>query len=241
GRQLHRGPPIRPHRLPSHRDASGPAAQGADRRRHRARTRRALRRHPDGLCQLRTQPGLGMHLGPHGRHPGRRAGHRPPARARPRPIAFGGGQGGAVPSTRERAYRRAMESRGLTPIVRPAGYFEHDGYAAAEELLALPSPPTAIVSINDISAIGVLAAADDAGVAVPDELAVVGVDNISLSALKRISLTSVHPQTRAIGRLSAGAVCDMLADPEEPAKQHLITPQLVIRRSTVRDETSGRP
>ena len=154
-------------------------------------------------------------------------------------IAFVGGQGGAVARTREKAYRRAMESRGLRPIVRPAGYFESDGYAAAEELLALPSPPTAIVSINDISAIGVLAAADDAGVAVPDELAVVGVDNISLSALKRISLTSVDPQNQTIGRLSARAVFDMLADPEEPVKQHLITPELVVRHSTVRENATG--
>lgn len=152
-------------------------------------------------------------------------------------IAFVGGLGGAVAKTREIAYRRTMESRGLSPLVRLAGFTESDGYGAAEELLAMPSPPTAIVSINDISAIGVLAAADDAGVAVPDELAVVGVDNISLSALKRISLTSVDPQNQMIGRLSARAVFDILADPDEPAKQHLITPQLVVRHSTMRGGT----
>lgn len=148
-------------------------------------------------------------------------------------IAFVGGLGGAVAKTREFAYRKAMESRGLTPIVREAGFFESDGYAAATELLALPSPPTAIVSINDVSAIGILSAADDAGVVVPDELAVVGVDNIPLSALKRISLTSVDPQNQMIGRLSAQAVFDILADPNEQAKQHLITPKLIVRQSTV--------
>ena len=156
-------------------------------------------------------------------------------------IAFVGGLGGAVAKTREFAYRKAMESRGLTPIVRPAGFFEGDGYAAATELLAMVSPPTAIVSINDISAIGILSAADDAGVAVPDELAVVGVDNIPLSALKRISLTSLDPQNQMIGQLSAQAVFDILADPNEPAKQHLITPKLVVRHSTVPDDaTRGR-
>lgn len=147
-------------------------------------------------------------------------------------IAFTGGLGGTVAKTREIAYRQAMEAQGLEPIVQPAGFVERDGYAAAQELLATRKPPTAIVSVNDISAFGVLAAADEAGVSVPDDLAVVGVDNIALSALSRISLTSVDPQNQTIGRLSARAVFDILANPDQPATQHLITPRLIVRGST---------
>lgn len=156
-------------------------------------------------------------------------------------IAFAGGLGSTVAKSREIAYRRAMESQGLEPIVRPAGFAESDGYAAATDLLTLPAPPTAIVSVNDISAFGVLAAADDAGVSVPEDLAVVGVDNISLSRLSRISLTSVDPQNQTIGRLSARAVFDILSDPDEPARQHLIAPRLIVRGSTVRDAPMSPP
>lgn len=156
-------------------------------------------------------------------------------------IAYVGGLGSAVAKSRELAYRSAMQSRGLTPLVQPAGFIEREGYVAAQRLLAGDTPPTAIISVNDVSAIGVLAAADDAGVRVPDELAVAGVDNISLSGMARISLTSVDPQNQTIGRLSARAVFDMLADPKEPARQHLITPELVIRRSTLRDAEAPEP
>lgn len=154
-------------------------------------------------------------------------------------IAFTGGQGSAVAKSRETAYIEAMRSRGLVPRVQSAGFSEHDGYTAAQQLLRSSTPPTAIVSVNDISAIGVLAAADEAGVRVPDQLAVVGFDNISLSGLERISLTSVDPQNQLIGRLSAQAVFDILADPEAPRRENLITPSLVVRRSTVAKPSSG--
>lgn len=147
-------------------------------------------------------------------------------------IAFTGGQGSAVAKSRETAYVEAMHTRRLVPRVQSAGFSEHEGYTAAEKLLRSNVPPTAIVSVNDISAIGVLAAADDAGVRVPEELAVVGFDNIPLSDLERISLTSVDPQNQLIGRLSAQAVFDMLANPDGPVRENLISPSLVVRRST---------
>lgn len=147
-------------------------------------------------------------------------------------IAFAGGQGSAVAKSRETAYVEAMRARGLVPIVQSAGFSEQEGYSAASKLLRSDVPPTAIVSVNDISAFGVLSAADDAGVRVPEELAVVGFDNISLSDLERISLTSVDPQNQLIGRLSAQVVFDMLADPGGPAREDLISPSLVVRRST---------
>ncbi|QPR39741.1 LacI family DNA-binding transcriptional regulator [Brevibacterium casei] len=156
-------------------------------------------------------------------------------------IGFIGGRGGDVSSGRAVAFADQMESRGLDPLIEPAGFSEVEGYRAANSLLARNHPPTAIVCVNDISAIGALAAADDAGLTVPDDLAVVGFDNIPLAALNRISLTSVDPQNREIGRLSAQAVLDILRTPDNCASESLIAPGLVIRGSTVKGPAADRP
>ena len=156
-------------------------------------------------------------------------------------IGFIGGRGGAVSAGRARAFTTEMESRGLEAVVEQAGFSEAEGYRAANDLLSRDRRPSAVVCVNDISAIGVLAAADDAGVVVPDELAVVGFDNIPLADLNRISLTSVDPQNREIGRLSALAVLELLGAQGTPPSESLITPDLVIRGSTLAHRPQESP
>lgn len=148
-------------------------------------------------------------------------------------IAFIGGQGGAVSKGREQAYLDTMTSRGLATQVAPAGFSEEEGYQAAKELLKTPEPPTAIVAVNDMSAIGALTAADEAGLSVPGDVAIAGFDNIPLAKLQRISLTTVDPQNQEIGRLAAHSTLERLTDPDSAATEHLIAPRLVIRDSTL--------
>lgn len=149
-----------------------------------------------------------------------------------RRIAFVGGEAGPVSRSREQAYRAVMQAAGLSPDVRPAGFSEEDGLRAGRDLLQGQRRPDAIIAVNDLAAIGVLTAADELGASVPGELAVTGFDNISLSGLHRIRLTSVDPDNAAIGRWAATAALARIADASLAPEEELIRPRLVVRDTT---------
>jgi LacI family transcriptional regulator len=139
---------------------------------------------------------------------------------------------------RLKGYRRALRAVGLEarPEWEGAGDFtEGSGYRATCALLErLPrrDRPTAIFAANDVMAIGALSALHEAGVGVPDEIAVAGFDDIPLARYMSPPLTSVHV---AICELGERAVETLLAAIEEgdshvPQRRRLPT-RLVIRRS----------
>lgn len=153
-------------------------------------------------------------------------------------IAFIGGDGGTVSASRESAFRAAVERRdfGARAWVERADFTEAGARRAVERLLAADHLPEAIVAVNDLTAIGVITALEAAGIAVPGECRVAGYDDTTLSAIPRISLTSVDPDNRRIGREAAEALLDALtgAAPGEAsvaAGEVLIPPTLVVRAS----------
>src|SRR5438270_4276738 len=108
----------------------------------------------------------------------------------------------------------------------PAG-----GVAALEALIALPVPPTAVVASTDVLAIGVLHAADRLGLRVPDDLSVIGFDDIHVAAFTVPSLTTVR---MPVAEMAAVAVREAL-EPTPGAdriREHVIRPSLVVRRSS---------
>jgi DNA-binding LacI/PurR family transcriptional regulator len=155
---------------------------------------------------------------------------------------------GATPTVsrgeRLEGYRRALADAGI-PVAPElvatgdsvAGYddihaAEH-GRAAADELLGLQDPPTGLIALNDMHAIGACAAVRGRGGSIPASVSIVGIDDIPLAGLLDPPLTTVH---QPIDRLSEAAV-DLLvrrlrpADGESP--QHIVLdPHLVIRGST---------
>ncbi|WP_395825666.1 LacI family DNA-binding transcriptional regulator [Collimonas sp.] len=108
------------------------------------------------------------------------------------------------------------------------------GYLAACSLLAMKELPDAIFCCNDLMAIGALRAAAERGVAVPDQLAVVGFDDIDLAQFVHPTLTSVAQNTRQLGQLTAQCLLARIAAPERPLQRQTIAPELHIRDSTVR-------
>ncbi|HLS92436.1 MAG TPA: LacI family DNA-binding transcriptional regulator [Microbacterium sp.] len=144
-------------------------------------------------------------------------------------IAHVGGRGGEVAVRRERAYARAMADSGLGDAARvaPSDYTERGGYRAAAALLDQADPPTGVVAVNDMAAIGVLAAAAERGV----RLAVTGYDNTALSALRQIDLTSVDPRNAEIGAQAARRIIQA-EDGGDDAGEILVAPRLVARAST---------
>jgi LacI family transcriptional regulator len=120
-----------------------------------------------------------------------------------------------------------------------ADFTSMGGYLAARKLLALPPEqrPDALFCCNDLMAIGALRAAAEAGITVPQALAVVGFDDIELAQFVHPALTSVAQNTRALGRLTAQCLLARIADPELPPQQHRFTPVLQVRESSLASST----
>ena len=146
-----------------------------------------------------------------------------------------GVEGNHDASERLRGYRAALEEAGLPADGRweAAGDFtEAGGYRAAAELVRRDPRPTALFCANDSMAVGALSALRDAGLRVPEDVAVAGFDDIPIARYLGPPLTSVHVD---VHRLGARAV-EMLsyamtrADGEPPA-QELLSTRPVIRRS----------
>ncbi|MDF2711963.1 LacI family DNA-binding transcriptional regulator [Nonomuraea muscovyensis] len=140
---------------------------------------------------------------------------------------------GARPSRCE-GYLVAMRRHALAPyiMVEAAEATEEGGRTAALALLTRDPRPTAIFAGNDVVAAGVLSAAEELGLRVPEDLSVAGYDNTHLAASRHISLTSVDQSRRSMGRSAAALLSDRIGDPAKAARLREVTPELIVRRST---------
>jgi len=108
------------------------------------------------------------------------------------------------------------------------------GYFAAQRLLASNAPFTALFTFNDVSAIGAIRALREAGLRVPQDVSVVGFDDVQSAAFQNPGLTTVRQPLRSMGTLAAEAVVRhiMAGDEHSPNKHLVIDPELVVREST---------
>ncbi len=132
---------------------------------------------------------------------------------------------------RRRGFMSAMSDRGLAPIVFEGDFNEHAGRDAAEQLMRLKQPPTAIFAANDLSATGVLAHLRSIGARVPEDVAVVGYDDTLLAGLGALSLTTVHQPRQLFGQRATELLIERIKG-RTAAKHELIQPRLVVRSST---------
>ncbi len=140
---------------------------------------------------------------------------------------------------REEGYRDALAEAGIPfdpALIQVGSFTEETAQAPAEALLALDDRPTAIFAANDLSAIQVLRTARELGIAVPDDLSIVGFDNIPESALTEPPLTTVDQSIQDLGFEAVQMLLDLLDHPDRRSDQasiHVTLPtKLVIRRST---------
>lgn len=136
---------------------------------------------------------------------------------------------------RQTGYEQALESSGvsLDPALIVKG--NHDaskgGQQAFEYLFSLPQPPTAIFCFDDMTAMGVINAAYTAGVGVPDQLSVLGFDDIDLAGYLTPPLTTISQQKEKMARITVEMLLDVLDGKEFPA--NVVLPgELIIRDST---------
>jgi DNA-binding LacI/PurR family transcriptional regulator len=138
-------------------------------------------------------------------------------------------------------YRRELDAAAIEldpELVRLGPHGAAEAADLAARLLALPDPPTAIFAASDTQAMGVLAAAERAGVDVPGALSVLGFDDIESAALLRLS--TVRLPLRASGAQAAGRLCALLRGEQVRPLRQMLTLGVVQRASSARlPESSG--
>ncbi len=138
---------------------------------------------------------------------------------------------GAV--ARHESWLATMKAAGLTPGKSIEGdWTARGGYAAARHLLAEGVDFTALVVANDQMALGALRALHEAGLRIPDDVSVVGFDDIPEASCFEPPLTTVRQDFDALGRQSVEYLIAILNDPELPVQQLVLFPSLVVRQST---------
>ncbi|MDP3404226.1 MAG: LacI family DNA-binding transcriptional regulator [Brevundimonas sp.] len=154
---------------------------------------------------------------------------------------IGGPTGNLEARERREGYVQAMARAGQTPQVVAGDFTQVSGHVAATALLAEGVRPEAIFAGNDMMAIGALVALQEAGVRCPEDVALVGFDDVPIAGLVRPALTTLRidiaetgrrAMERLVGLIAAAASPD--ADPDDACE--IIRPQLVVRQST-----GGRP
>ena len=106
------------------------------------------------------------------------------------------------------------------------------GYAAAKRLLKGRWKPTAVMTVSDDVAVGVMAACADLDLAVPEDVSVVGYENLPWASLPQIALTTVDPHNAAIGRKAGSWLLREIAGQPRRPEEYLVQPSLVRRRTT---------
>jgi Transcriptional regulators len=147
-------------------------------------------------------------------------------------IGFLGGPAGSW-SNRERRRGLRTEARGrsleITEFGPFAPHFEAGQHAAD---LAVAAEVTAVVAFNDLLALGVLSRLADRGIGVPDEISVVGFDNIPMAAMATPHLTTVALPLEQAGRVAIELLLERLAHPGSGTHEQGLPAQLIVRAST---------
>ena len=106
------------------------------------------------------------------------------------------------------------------------------GYPYGKELLERKVSFTALFAYNDISAIGAMRAFQEAGLRVPDDVSVVGFDDIALASFSIPPLTTVRQPLLKMGRIAAQTLLDRIEERSEYVQEIAIEPELVVRKSS---------
>jgi LacI family transcriptional regulator len=138
---------------------------------------------------------------------------------------------------RHQAWRRYMSNNGLEPGPRVVGDWDVcSGYHSAQRLLSSGEPFTAVLAGNDLIALGAVHALREAGLRVPEDISVVGFDDVEEAAHYDPPLTTVRQDFDKLGRESVEYLVSLIEDDSIPIHQRVLYPELIVRESTQRIE-----
>ena len=142
---------------------------------------------------------------------------------------------------RYKGYLSALEEVGERPhseFLALGAHGEETAHALTLELLALPRPPTAIFAMSDLQAVGCLRAIREANLRVPDDISVIGFDDVQFS--RYVGLTTIRQHLELSGDLGMQLLVEMIANPELVTAPVLPPLELVIRSTTGPTEARTR-
>ena len=131
-------------------------------------------------------------------------------------------------------YRAALKDYGLASdpqLVCEGDFMQPQGYHCAQKLLSLPEPPTAIFSSNDMMAFGVMEAARERGLRLPEDLSIVGFDDIPQASHVHPALTTIRQPLEEMGRSAAHLLLKYIAHPTAAIERIELPTRLIIRES----------
>lgn len=135
---------------------------------------------------------------------------------------------------RYRGYTRGLEAAGMP--INPAHTFTGDftlnsGRKVGEALLKMDDPPSALLVANDSMALGVLLTVQEGGMRIPEDIAIVGYDDIPEARLVRPALTTIEQNAEDLGRKMATLLFDRIQNPDLPSRRVESVNKLIIRGS----------
>ncbi len=132
-------------------------------------------------------------------------------------------------------YREGLLEAGLDfdeSLVIQTNLNLESAFEATKNLLKLHPRPTAIFAYNDMMAIGVLKALKEAGLKIPEDISLVGYDDIIYSQFLEVPLTTVRQKTRELAEIAASVLLRRITNPNVPLEKIVLEPELVVRNST---------
>jgi len=152
-------------------------------------------------------------------------------------IGYIGGPSELIPSQdRRRGYETALRRAGIEPdpaLMREGDFQAETGFRCAGDLIQLADPPTAIFAANDMMAIGALRALRDLGKRVPEDISVVGFDDISFARLMSPPLTTVAQSVRHLGEVAVERLIAHIEGRGPDRPEEIVLPvRLVVRESS---------
>ena len=155
-----------------------------------------------------------------------------------RNIAFiGSAQEPHSLSDRLNGYRKALRRAGLKPrddLMNLGEFQEHSGYEAIRGMIDAGSIPDGVFAENDLIAMGVVQGVLDSGYRVPEDISVIGFDDIAIASHRDIQLSTIHQPRYRIGQFAAEIMIEhLLGDPEDrKVERRILQPELMVRRSS---------
>jgi len=128
---------------------------------------------------------------------------------------------------------RALAQYGISPqddLVFGGDYLKGTGYEAAKRFLSLPRPPSAIFSLNDYMALGVYDALMEHGVRVPEDMALLGFNDIEFASLNMVGLSTISQKKYTLGSMAVRRLMERI-EGAQAGREWILEPELIIRKS----------
>jgi LacI family transcriptional regulator len=133
---------------------------------------------------------------------------------------------------RFQGYQKALKMRKLpllNELVAEGDFTEASGYAGMKKLL--PAKPDAVFAASDMMAFGAMRAAREAGLSVPEDVAIVGYDDLPAASQVTPPLTSIRQPTERMGSLAVDTLIDMIENPQPQTRHLMLATELIVRSS----------